>query len=142
MVAAVARRLGPKAGVALGVAAALLGLSVSAATMSDQAALAHGATSEARVVSLHDDRSRADIDTVEAALEPSGRHVVLTHYRGRPQVGDRITVIYDPADPATAAEQGVSLWGAFELLMTFVGLAGLVTLPIEWRRMRRPKGHR
>ena len=138
-------RLGPKASFAVSVVVALVGLSATWVTVDAQLSLnARGVTGTARVINVDQGASKRSGPTIDVRLVSSdpGDTVTLDRFSGDPRPGDQIKVRYDPRDPSTMVQEGVSVWGAFQLLMLFIGSAGAVCAVIEWQRMRRPRRRR
>lgn len=133
------RRLGPKAGLAVAVFAAVVGLALTWSTFGTQQVLRdRGVTTTAQVVNADTQRAgRISFDTIDVRIPGYPDPITTDRFTGSPPVGDRITVTYDRNDPTTLVEAGVSPWGPIELFMAFFGVAGAVCAVIEWRRIPR-----
>ena len=137
--------LGPKASFVLSVVVALGGLLATWVTVDARLSLSsRGVTGTAQVVNVGQGASKKSGPTIVVRLVSSGPGdtATLDRFSGDPQPGDQIRVRYDPQDPSTMVQEGVSVWGPFQLLMLFVGSAGAVCAVIEWRRMRRSRRRR
>jgi len=135
-------RLGPKASFVVSVVVALVGLFATWGTVDAQLSLnARGVTGTAQVVNVDQGASKRSGPTIDVRLVSSASDdtVTLDRFSGDPQPGDQIKVRYDPLDPSTMVQEGVGVWGAFQILMLFIGTAGAVCAVIEWQRMRRPR---
>jgi hypothetical protein len=81
--------------------------------------------------------SRADNVRVELS-RPVSRHVDLIAWTGHPQVGETISVRYDPHDSSLAEQDGTWPWDG--VLAAFAGAAFLSFLAwwqvsVRWRRL-------
>ena len=98
----------------------------------------------AQVINVAQGALKKSGPTIDVRLVPPdpGDTVTLDRYSGDPQPGDQIKVRYDPLDPSTMVQEGVNVWGAFQLLMLFIASAGAVCAVIEWQRMHRRRRRR
>lgn len=80
---------------------------------------------------------------VSYAVDGQTHVYVAAHgrYRQRLQVGDRVTVLYDPSDPAVARLRGEGQDSGPVLSVGF-GLAAVLLLLVLFRPRRRPAGSR
>lgn len=99
-----------------------------------------GVNATGKVTALHHPSGRFSVDSIDVRIPGYSEDFRVERFSGSPQAGDEIDVRYDPADPSRMIEAGVSIWGPFEYVMGFMGVAGAVSTVVELSR--RPRRRR
>jgi hypothetical protein len=99
----------------------------------------YGVTASGMVTAVDHPVGRFSVDTIQVLIPERPDAVEVERFRGDPKVGDQLRVRYERDDPTLMVEEGVSVWGARDVLLALTGVAGLVSAIIEIRRWPKRK---